>query len=217
MQRVANEWTADKVERDGGWKWGDFGTGGRVYKHYSVGGGGGYSSGYSSGGYSSGYSSSYRTSWGGSDSENASGCCLFAIFLTLLSLFGVYYTETSRSLDLSTATAAQGAVIAPLPPSSSNDGRLVFVSAPNVSLIGAPAKDPFFERTFPPLFAYVHRVTEYCQWAEVRHSNTKEIGRTPTYRCGDNSEKICGGNPIYETTISYVSLRAPARTCQPRP
>jgi hypothetical protein len=179
--------TADKVDRHGGVKWGDFGTGGRTYKINSVGYGGGGRGGLGYG--------------GGSSSDNGSGCCLFSIFITLLSLFGVYYTETSRSLDLSTATAAQGAVIAPLPPSSSNDGRLVFVSAPNVSLIGAPAEDPFFEYKLPPLFAKARRVTEYCQWAEVRHSNTREIGRTDTYRCGEN---MCGGDPIYETTISYV-------------
>lgn len=187
--RFLNEFTADKVDRHGGFKMGDYGMGGRSYTKYTVG-----SSGRRSGSSSSG------------------GCLLFGIFMAVLSSFGVYYTERSRNLDLKAATAAVEAVDAPLP-LTSNTGRLVFVSAA-LSLVGAPAQDSFFQYKFSPLFAAGRRVTEYCQWMEVRNENRREVGRTAKYRCGDS---VCGGDPIYETTISFVSPARARRVPQDAP
>ena len=72
MQRVYNELTADEVNRKGGIKVGDFGTGGRTYK-------------YNSREENDNTSSS-------SSSKSINGTSIF-LLLTLISFGALFYTE----------------------------------------------------------------------------------------------------------------------------
>ena len=164
MQRLWNELTATRKRKAnygyGGVKVGDFGTGGRVY------------------------SSDYAVPRG----QGSGGCTpqtfgISSCLCTLLPLLALIVTE--RTLFLSAGCieeASEQAVRCDSPYSvSENEGSLIFVTTdPEYppQLKGEPPTDIFFNYPVPATHGIARRVTEYCQWAEMRHSQRKKTGRT---------------------------------------
>jgi len=185
MQRIYNEMTSSRRRKAmggrGGIKMGDFGSGGRVYSTDYV-----------------------RPAGSGSGAQcNPSKFGLASCLCTVIPLIALIVTE--RSLFQTAGCieeAGENAVTCESPyVLDHNEGSLIFVTSDprhSPTLKGGTApRDPYFNYQLPSEYGIGKRVTEYCQWAEMRHSQNKKTGR--------KTEK---GDDIYTTEVWYTYHKA---------
>ena len=177
MQRVWNEMTADRRRAGmggrGGFKMGDFGVGGRVYQRdykRKAGDGGGCTP------QSFGISSCL--------------CIVIPLFALAMTERTLYMTAgaVDEAGDLAVSVDSAYAV-------DQNEGALIFVQTDprsSPTLNGGPPKDNYFNFEMSQDTGIGKRVTEYCQWAEMRHSKSKKTGQDRE------------GNDLYTEEIWYT-------------
>lgn len=166
--QVLNRMSADEVPINTGVKVGDFGTGGRTYvnrRKVEKGSGGSMLDMF--------FDLSFQ--YGG-----------FGVFgFVLLAIVAVcVLVQSEKSLAHTLQVLAEVETFAralPVPEARpENSGSLVVVTAePHV--VDGGLRDDYFGYSFGPALE-MERVPEYCQWVEMRHVNTKVVGKEPD-RC----------------------------------
>lgn len=191
MQRVWNEMTADRrhgaLGGRGGVKMGDFGVGGRVYQR------------------------DYERKAGQGDGCTPSSYGWSSCFCITIPLILLIWTE--RTLYLTAGAIDEAGDLAVHIDSTyavdENNGKLIFVqtdpSYPPV-LKGTPPTDSYFQYEMPKDSGIGKRVTEYCQWAEMRHSKSTKTGKNPDYQ--DSDGKWHTGSDIYTEEVWYTYHKA---------
>jgi hypothetical protein len=161
-------------------KFGDFGTGGRTYRYQNV--------------------RRYTVDQNGNVVSSFKGSgILFAVLFGLLQGILMY-----KEYDLYKIVGACDEAMETVVPLKSDkpvdtwDSALVSMSTDSV-VPNEKLADLDFEVTFPGSVSY-HRHTEYCQWAESRHTRTKVVGRRE--RTGSDGKKHV--EDITETEVYFT-------------
>jgi len=155
------------------------------------------------------------------------GCSSFVAVILLIII------ERSLALTLGTMSEAASAFSygSNLVLDPQNEGKIVHLQATTPpSLDGMPPGDVSFGVSAGPRDAVLQRVTEYCQWLEIKHSSQEKVGKEPDYcsqtsrqdsceqmSCSGKSYSSCSGNSgccrwregadIYETKYSYSYMK----------
>ena len=185
MQRVYNEATKDKTASlggRGGVKIGDFGVGGRTY------------------------SKTYTRGHGSSQCPVSGKTC--GGILSVVAVLLLFFSERFLYLTIGALDEAGEQAVTVNTPTvdSANQGKVVFAQSVNPIVDGAPPRDDFFNIHGDSTDGAMKRVTEYCQWAEMRHSRHVKVGKHPD-RCvstGQSSHERCA-----RVTCSLVQCSSP--------
>lgn len=174
--RLLHEITADEVERHGGIKIGNFGTGGRTYHHYSNG------------------------------SRSSSFCTRLLIVVFAVVVGWIWWVKESDFEHVRGCAefAAEHAVTINPPytvaaAAKQSKSKYLHIAVKSPALVSATALDPFFGVGGGETSVELRRYTEYCQWHEIMHSNRILVGRDPACRPEEEGDH-CN---VYDTQISY--------------
>lgn len=183
--RVLRELTADEVERHGGFRVGNFGTGGRTY---------------------------HNETRGSSASCNLWWCRSFAVVIALIAA-GFWYTREVHFRHVGKCVEYASETALPLlPPLTRANSALqefgaahdyvLFVRVSSTAQVptGSEALDPFFGIDAGPHAASLRRVTEYCQWQEFSQTSKTLVGRVADCQGGDECN-------IYDTKTSFYYIK----------
>ena len=182
MQRIWNEMTSSRRRKAmygyGGVKMGDFGSGGRVYEK------------------------DYVVKKGTSQGCTPQSCGILSCLCLSIPLIALIMTERTLYLTAGCIEEAGESAIQCDSPYviDQNEGALIFATSDprhQPTLNGKPPKDEYFNFEFDSDHGIGKRVTEYCQWSEMRHSRSKDTGR-----------KDDKGNSIYTQEVWYTYHKA---------